>query len=168
MTQHPDDHQPPDDGSAGRAEGNPKLDEDAAWRDIVAHWSETGSNPGDLPAETPDRPAEPVETPPVSPSLFDTRHLEPMHSQASWEEEGHFVPPPPPPLPTIEPRRKLAWLAMFGCPLVMLVSAVFGFSYPDWLSFLMVAGFVGGFVYLVATMARKRHDDWPGDDGAVV
>ena len=30
-----------------------------------------------------------------------------------------------------------------------------------------MVGFVGGFVYLVATMPRNR-GDWPGDDGAVV
>jgi hypothetical protein len=180
MTHHPDDHQPPDDGPGGRGEGNPKLDEDAAWRDIVANFGDTAlfdpltrlegervADAEDAVAEPPvtKEPEKPVE---INPRLFDQSHLEPLNTEATWDDEGHFVPPTPPPLPTVEPRRKIAWIALFGCPLVMLMSAIFRFSYPDWFSFLMVTGFVGGFVYLVATMPRKRHDDWSGDDGAVV
>ncbi len=32
----------------------------------------------------------------------------------------------------------------------------------------LVAAFVGGFVFLVATMDRHGDDGWAGDDGAVV
>jgi hypothetical protein len=49
----------------------------------------------------------------------------------------------------------------------MLVLVAFGISIPGWLSFLLVTGFLGGFVYLVATM-RRDDGAWPGDDGAVL
>ena len=48
----------------------------------------------------------------------------------------------------------------------MLAAVVLGWVLPDWVSMLLVASFVGGFVFLVATMPRERRDD--GDDGAVV
>jgi hypothetical protein len=48
----------------------------------------------------------------------------------------------------------------------MLIAVAVGWAMPDWLAMLLVAGFVGGFVFLVATMPRDRRDD--GDDGAVV
>jgi hypothetical protein len=42
-------------------------------------------------------------------------------------------------------------------------------TYPGWAAVLMALALIGGFVYLVATMPRRRdHDDWGGDDGAVV
>lgn len=49
----------------------------------------------------------------------------------------------------------------------MLLAVVLGWTFPSWIMGLLVIGFVGGFVYLVATMSRIRHD-WSGDDGAVV
>ncbi len=93
---------------------------------------------------------------------------EPLQSTASWDDEGHFVPPPPPPLPTVEPRRKLAWGALVAGPVVALLSFVLGVRVPDWFTVGLVLGFVGGFVYLVATMRASRDDGWPGDDGAVL
>ncbi|NUS50582.1 MAG: hypothetical protein HOQ22_06005, partial [Nocardioidaceae bacterium] len=84
-----------------------------------------------------------------------------------WTDEGHFVPPEPPPIPRGTPARRLAWLGLFGTPVVMLAAVVFGWRIPGWLALLMVVAFIGGFVFLVATMPRDR-DDWPGDDGAVV
>ncbi|HZJ06963.1 MAG TPA: hypothetical protein VFD59_16030, partial [Nocardioidaceae bacterium] len=83
-------------------------------------------------------------------------------------DEGHFVPPEPPPLPPIDPRRKLAWIGLFGAPVLMLTAVVLGWGYPGWVTATLVTGFVGGFGYLVATMPRRRPDDWSGDDGAVV
>ena len=74
------------------------------------------------------------------------------------------MPPPPPPLPRPEPRRALAWLGLFGAPVVLLAALVFGVYLPGWLSLILVGGFVGGFVYLVSTMPSGPRD--PGDDGA--
>jgi hypothetical protein len=48
----------------------------------------------------------------------------------------------------------------------MLVAVVLGWTYPVWFAVGLVLAFVGGFVFLVATMPRDRGDGW--DDGAVV
>ncbi len=166
MTQQPDDANP-DDPRDGRSPGSPsgggrKLDEDAAWRAIVENY-------GDRPALDDDPPAEALGVeppPPVEPVGAPDRDSH--DTEATWENDGHFVPPDPPPMPPVSPRRKLAWLGLFGSPLLMLVAIVFGWSYPDPVMGLLLVGFVGGFGYLVATMPRNRPDGWSGDDGAVV
>jgi hypothetical protein len=175
MTQHPDEPNPEEPGRA-RSEGDRKLDEDAAWRLIVENFGERVAIDED-PAEDP---APPAEGPPGQASWFRLARAEPDPADPTappldepgrplaWEDEGHYVPPDPPPLPTPEPRRALAWAGLFGAPFVMLVGVVFALGYPTWLTGLMVVSFIGGFVYLVATMPRNRPDDWSGDDGAVV
>jgi hypothetical protein len=155
----PDDEQP----EPGRPDGDHELDEAAAWADIVANY-------GDEPVD-PDSPVvEPVETRPVvETNLFDRAFVDSQDAVVEpWDAEEHFVPPEPPPLPKLEPRRKLAWIGLFGAPLLMLIAVVAGLTFPDWFIALMVAAFIGGFIYLVATMSRRGSDDWPGDDGAVV
>ena len=183
MTAQPDDHEP--DEGQGRGEGGHRLDEDAAWRDIVAHWSETGANPADDgPVEPGNRSVEPVETAdddpgdrliepvettrPAPRNPFDRTYLDSLNTEVGYDDEGHFVPPEPPPLPKIEPRRKLAWIGVLIGPALLLLAAILRIPFPTWLTVLVVGGFVGGFVYLVATMPKKRHDGWSGDDGAVV
>jgi hypothetical protein len=37
---------------------------------------------------------------------------------------------------------------------------------PAWLGYLLVVGFVGGFIYLVLQMPREPRDPW--DDGAQI
>ena len=121
--------------------------------------------------EGAERPSRNPRKPRSPRNIFDRSYVESsteLNSEASWDEEGHFVPPTPPPLPTLEPRRKLAWIGMFGAPTVMLLAVVFGWQLPGWVGTLLVGSFVGGFVYLVATMPRRRPGDWSGDDGAVV
>jgi hypothetical protein len=175
-----------------------RLDIDAAFAEIVAHWepsepetAETAetADPVD-PAESPDRPpADPAdraetapepssEEPAPPPPARDDETLrelfrpawqeELLNSSASWDDEGHFVPPPPPPLPEIEPRRKLAWGGLLAGPVIALLAFVFSVRLPDWVVLGLVLGFVGGFVYLVATMRASRDGGWPGDDGAVL
>jgi hypothetical protein len=80
--------------------------------------------------------------------------------------EDHFVPDPPAPLPRLEPYKQLAWAGVIGGPLALLIAALTGISFPDWLSWFAIVGFIGGFVTLVATMSDD--DDWDPDDGAVV
>lgn len=159
MSQNPDD-QPPEEHAPGRPDGDRKLAEDAAWKLIVENYGE--------PAVIDPEP-EP-ETAPEPPrfTVFERRLPDPLETQATWEDEGHFVPPEPPPLPKLDPRRKLAWIGLFGAMLAMLLGAGLSFEYPTWFTGLMVSSFIGGFVYLVATMPRDRPDDWSGDDGAVV
>lgn len=150
----------------GKAGPNRPLDEDAAWAAIVSNYGERptmGDNGND------DEP--PAVEP--RPGVFDRSYLdsvdanEPQEHADTWSEEGHFVPPEPPPLPQPTPRRRLAWAGLFGAPALMLLAVLFGWRYPAVLTMALVAAFVGGFVYLVATMPRNR-DDWSGDDGAVV
>ena len=182
MTQQPDDRNPEDSsgGSEGAQQG-PRLDEDAAWAEIVAHYGDRPEMGSDTPeAAVTDEPAPDDPAPgPSDRGLFDRSYLDAqlarqardtpeLNSAATWDNEGHFVPPTPPPLPSLEPRRKAAWIGLFGSPLLMLLGIVFGWTYPTWLSFLLVLAFVGGFGYLVATMPRGRGDGWSGDDGAVV
>ena len=82
--------------------------------------------------------------------------------------DQHFVPPVPPPLPKLEPATKLAWVALFGGPLYLLISTAVGSAISGLAAFLAVAAFVGGFVVLVLRMDNGRPPDSGPDDGAVV
>lgn len=129
-----------------------ERDLDRAWRDIVDHY-------GERPEVEDDAPPPPVPEPEPAP-VASTPPVSEQH------EEERFVPPPPPPLPRVEPRRRIAWAGLFGSPLVLLVFTVLGWGMPRLLAYALVAGFVGGFVYLVAMMPSGPRD--PGDDGARV
>ncbi len=167
----------PDDNRDEPAKGVPDehdgpelpLDEEAAWRAIVENY---GARP-ELGADAP--PAPEVETPPA-PAVFDRSYLDSVEAEAaanapardSWSEEGHFVPPEPPPLPRTTPARRIAWAGLFGAPALLPIALVAHLTFPTWASMALVAGFVGGFVFLVATMERTGRDGRGGDDGAVV
>ena len=138
-------------------------DEEEAWRQIVANYGEQPSV-DDLPRPEEPRPDEPADDEKRSPD--GGRDEGPSYTPFPWEDEGRYVPPPPPPIPKPEPRRALAWVGLFGAPIVLLVALVFGIYLPGWVSAILVGGFIGGFVYLVSTMSKDPRD--PGDDGAVV
>ncbi len=161
----PDDSHRDDAGSSDSDAGpGVPTDFDAAFRAIVENYGERPTLGAPVePAPEPEPAA--VEEPVVDPRLFDTGHLEPTLPVAPREEE-HFVPPAPPPVPRATPTRRLAWLGLFVAPMLMLAAVVFGWAYPEWVSLLLVAGFVGGFVFLVATMPGDRGDN--DGDGAVV
>ena len=173
-----------------RSDGpDPGLDVDAAFAEIVAHW---GPATPDVPEEAagatlaPEPPPRAPVAPPVAPPAVPpaappaaTAPVEPvdpvesgwgdtLNSRATWEDEGHFVPPAPPPLPTVEPRRRTAWIALLGSPVLGLVLVLLQIGIPSWVSTFLVCAFVGGFGYLVATMGPSSRDDWSGDDGAVL
>jgi hypothetical protein len=191
---HPDDRNPDEPGT-GSSEAEPAFDLDAEWAQIIANYGdrpimgadpevEEGGDPvveegAERPSRNPGDPEAEERAKRASRNprrnLFDRSYLESttepsaeLNSEAAWDDEGHFVPPEPPPLPTLEPRRKLAWIGLFGAPAMLLLAVVFGWQYPSWFGTLLVLAFVGGFVYLVATMPRSRPGDWGGDDGAVV
>ena len=162
MSSDPDDDQPSDDPEDVRREGDRKLDEDAAWRSIIEHYGDRAELDEDPP------PPPPVDLPePQRFTIFDRRWEGPPEPEPAWEHEDHFVPPEPPPLPVLEPRRRLAWLGLFGSPAMMLLAVIFGWTYAAWFAFLLVGAFVGGFGYLIFTMPRTG-DDSSGDNGAVV
>ncbi len=89
-------------------------------------------------------------------------------SAAREDDVDRFVPPTPPPLPKLEPYKQLAWVAVLGGPLLLLVGVLFSLVLPAWLSVLAVGGFVGGFVTLIATMDDGDDDEWTSGNGAVV
>jgi hypothetical protein len=146
------------------------LDVDARFAEIVAGWEPGPTEPVDTPAEpsAPDEPAAPPDPPSAERlrGLFQPTWSDPLDSEASWEDEGHFVPPPPPPLPNIEPHRRLAWAGLLGTPLVALLLIGAGIRMTGWMAFLLAMAFIGGFGYLVATMRSVPPDEWSGDDGA--
>ena len=176
-----------------RSDGpDPGLDVDAAFAEIVAHW---GPVTPDAPEDTgdavrgPDVPADRAPSPPApstppassappaptapsapaSPaSPPEAGWSDPLNTRGTWEDEGHFVPPVPPPLPSVEPRRRIAWIALLGSPVVGFLLVLLQVAIPRWLSSFLVCAFVGGFCYLVATMGQPPADDWSGDDGAVL
>ena len=127
--------------------------DEVAWRSIIDNY-------GDRPALA-DEP--PVEVPPSPRGVFPEEtdeEAEPV------DPEDHFVPPPPPPLPRPEPPRLIAWLGLFGVPTLVLVALVTRIDLPSWLGLILMVWFVGGFVYLVASMRPSAGDDY--DDGAVL
>ncbi|HSX68935.1 hypothetical protein [Nocardioides sp.] len=142
MTQEP----PASDGS----------EDDKAWAEIVAGWDATAAG-GDLPeaeADTEARTEAEPERPAWNPVPFDLA------------DEGTFVPPTPPPVQLPSPPRLIAWSGVIGAPAVFLVFLILSLSLPSWASTLLVAAFVGGFIFLVATMRNEPPD--PYDDGARV
>ena len=156
----------PPDGQSGP---DRPIDEDAAWQAIVENYGERASlAEGDTPPDPP-----PART---ASSAFDRSYLDSLRpsagdddeAAASWSDEGHYVPPEPPPVPRTTPARRLAWLGLFGAPLLMLLAVIAHWSYPTWFAMTLVSAFVGGFLFLVATMERRGGDGFGNDDGAVV
>lgn len=149
------------------------LDVDARFAEIVAGWEPTPTDPDAGRKPPPEPPEPPVERVAPEPpqaerlrGLFQPSWSDPLDDEASWEDEGHFVPPPPPPLPAVEPHRRLAWAGLLGTPLVTLLLIGAGIRVTGWMAFLLALTFVGGFGYLVATMRSGPPDDFSGDNGA--
>ena len=160
-------------------------DEDEAWRAIVDNYGDRAAlddDPGTPGAPgTPEVASEPDETatategddvplaprprPDPDPSDWSTTPA-PGPAPTGWEDEDRFVPPPPPPIPTTTTDRMVAWVGIFGSPVVLLVSLVLGIRLPELISYVLVLGFIGGFLYLVLKMNREPRD--PDDNGAVL
>lgn len=134
--------------------------EDDVWRSIVENFGERAElDPEDVPPPVPP----PAVARRVEPEAVDeVEDREPTYA----EDLDTFVPPEPEPFPLPEPDRGIAWIGVIGSPLLLLVSLVAGLDLPDWVGYLMVAWFVGGFCYLVARMPREPRDPW--DDGSRV
>lgn len=137
--------------------------EDEAWRAIVDNFGERAALDPAPDREQDDPPSGPTP-----------EHVAPAPQASGWEEafpdsdwsSERFVPPAPPPIPTTTPDRMVAWAGVFGSPTILLVCLVLDIQLPSILGYLLVAGFVGGFAYLVLQMPRGPRD--PDDDGAVI
>lgn len=90
----------------------------------------------------------------------------PSTDDADAEDDLHRFVAPDPPLPTMEPRRWLAWLAVLGAPVAFVLSAFFNVTLSGLVATALTLAFVGGFLWLVASMPREPGDPW--DDGARV
>ncbi len=140
--------------------------DDEAWRAIIENYGDR--------ADIDEPPVPPPPTPPSSTAPFGGRFGDLVGAAPLEDDEDPFVaaeeegyePPPPPPLPRITPDRGLAWLGVFGSPVLLLASLLLSISIPSWFGYLLIVGFVGGFVYLVYTMPREPREPW--DDGAQV
>jgi hypothetical protein len=142
--------------------------DELAWRAIIDNYGDRVEI--DEPPAAP--PAAPVSDAPFGGRFGDPRAFASPDAEVADEldqdddvEEG-FVPPEPPPLPTIAPDRGLAWAGVFGSPAALLICLILSISIPSWLGYLLVVGFVGGFIYLVLQMPREPRDPW--DDGAQI
>jgi hypothetical protein len=135
-------------------------DEDEVWRSIVENYGEP-ADLGDLDRSEPEvatTAPRPVDPPARAPDDEPRR--------AAYDDEDRFVPPTPPPIPRPHGWRAAAWTGLFGSPLLMLACVVFSIDLPGILDLALVAGFVGGFVYLIASLPRGPRDPW--DDGSRV
>ncbi|RBM19805.1 hypothetical protein [Streptomyces sp. PT12] len=157
-----------------RGDGRDPIDEEAAWAEIVAGY---GEEPADPPGVWPlGSPAVDEDKLDVGDTVERVHLAEPptVEGPRDWEaaedeEDDHFVPPDPPPLPETDLATKLAWVAVLGGPLLLIVSVLLQRSMTWWIVTLGVGGFLGGFATLVSRMRDGRDDDWtdPGS-GAVV
>lgn len=131
-------------------------DEDA-WRSIVDNYGERIELEEDPQAEPP----QPVPAPAALDDLEQPAETGELPAEL---DDARFVPPTPPPLPHVPPDRLAAWTGLFGSPTLLLICLVLGINLPPLLGYLLVAWFIGGFVYLVVKMPRGPSDPW--DDGA--
>ncbi|MGH3468897.1 MAG: hypothetical protein ACRDQF_14345 [Thermocrispum sp.] len=143
--------------------GDPRADE--AWEQIVAGYDESAAEPPgqwSLPSRItidPEPPPQPPPPPRARPTPTDD-----LDSEATWDDEGHFVPPPAPPVPRGDLVTRLSWCGLVGGPLLMLVAVVFGLGLPTEVLMVCLLGFVGGLVTLIVRM----NDRGDGSDGAVL
>ncbi len=150
--------------------------EDAAWQAIVDNYGERPrleeESPELDPAADPGPAVGLEEEVPGSPrDLFGPQGPQDARVETGAETpapdpEEHFVPPPPPPLPRAEPPRLLAWIGLFGVPTFVFVALLTQLPIASWLGLLLMVWFVGGFVFLVASMRSGPRDE--NDDGAVL
>jgi hypothetical protein len=141
---------------AGPADG--LSGEDELWQAIVENYGERPQIE-ELTLEVPPSPRDLAAVDEPAGDGSDT-----IDGDVPADTEEHFVPPSPPPLPKPPPARLLAWLGLFGVPTFVLVTLVAGISLPSWLGLLLMGWFVGGFVFLVASM--KPDPGGGSDDGA--
>jgi hypothetical protein len=126
---------------------------------------EPPTNPTGLPG-LPVKPPIPGDPWPYQPSAVGTGPRDAPRPANPADE--HYTPPEPPPLPKLAPATKLAWIALFGGPLYLLISTALGATISALTAFLAVGAFVGGFVVIVLRMDNGRPPDSGPDDGAVV
>ncbi|WP_067420476.1 hypothetical protein, partial [Carbonactinospora thermoautotrophica] len=111
------------------------IDEEEAWRQIVANFRAEAAEPvprwpaaEDLEPEDEDE--DPEERHRGRLLRRRDREIEPPEPEEirGADEEEHFVPPPPPPLPKAEPVTKAAWCGVVGGPAFLLIATILGWQ----------------------------------------
>jgi hypothetical protein len=156
----------------------PQSDEDEVWRQIVASFNDTAErDSADQPwPDSENLPSEPPRRVIKQPDeeerlLMEDDFADPetdSDPEQAEDDEGHYVPPQPPPLPKTDVTTKIAWLALFGGPAYLLLSAALGWHLQGWMLFTAVAAFIGGFVALVVRMGDGPPSDSGWDNGAAI
>lgn len=138
--------------------------EDDAWRSIVDNYGRRAEidEPEDQRGSPPE--AQPGAQPPGRSGMELERATAPVPDPWDGPEE-RFVPPVPPRAPRLPLPRRLAWCAVLGSPVALVVALLGSLAIPELVGYALVAAFVGGFAYLVATMQRAESRD-PWDNGA--
>jgi hypothetical protein len=140
-------------------------DEEALWRAIVANYGDRPEIPVlDAEPEVPRAGRDPGLSPrpddAAAPGATTDGPTGVPHHAPGHDDEDHYVPPPPPPLPMPPPARLLAWVGLFGVPVFVLVALAAGLGVPALLGLVLMIWFVGGFIFLVASMSPgEDHDD---------
>lgn len=153
----------PEPDDAGSEEQHGESAEDAAWRAIIDNYGDRPLIDDAAPDPEPQQPPRASWPTPRPPSEDEPVEDDLPEGPVPDALQDHYVPPPPPPLPKPPPARLLAWTGLFGVPLLVLVALVAGLSLPSWLGLILMVWFVGGFVFLVASMRPGPGDH---DDGA--
>ena len=159
-------------------------DVDAAFARLVAGYDADAEAPATDDDDVRPWPAaedvdEAADSPSHEPIDFDQPDIpigeslvisstDPLNTEATWEDEGHFVPPPPPPLPQLDPLMLLAWIGVLGSVVIAVFATLVGWVIPRLLLLAMIVGFIGGIVVLIARVSRDPTDPDHPDDGAVV
>lgn len=150
-----------------------------------------GSTAAPAPEPTPDTPPEPTPEPAADTrdhardaaqgraqdaesardhEVFDAERVARINREVEaavhGADGGHYVPPEPEPFPTTTPLNRLAWAAVLGGPLLLLLFATLWQSAPQWLVGAIVVAVVVGFGRLVWLLPRSGEERY--DDGAQV
>jgi hypothetical protein len=153
--------------------------DDAVWLDLVARLEATDSGPaagpaGGTPAARTFRDFDPLglaAPPPPEPrdgvdgKVGDPDALPGPRDYEPDDDDGAFVPEEPPSLAGSDPMTVLAWLGAVGCPIALLLSAIFWRSAPLLAVFGMVAVFAASVVFLIMKLPEEKDEH---DDGARV
>lgn len=141
---------------------------DSTWRQIVENYGERARlDPEEDPARGPAA-ADPEPEPDLGPATYGVAdEVDDEDPADEVPEVERFRPPEPPPVPIPSTwERRAAWGGVVVAPGLALLLSLLGVQLPRVLGWGLVAWFVGGFLYLVATMPRTPREPW--DDGSRV
>ncbi|MDR0505046.1 MAG: hypothetical protein LBG70_04480 [Bifidobacteriaceae bacterium] len=151
---------------------------DRRWAELAEQLTADGL--GDHRKETAD-PTPPRLAPQVSPGttspgldqhvFAETSGLGAGDGPRDWQvnedlEEEHFVPPQPPPIGRSEPLLVLAWVAVVGSALCLMIVGLTHWPIHWMVRNALVVALLGGIGLLVWRMPQQREN--PEDNGAQV